>query len=81
MRSSLLHKRTANELRASRAVPPGLSLVGGVTEFGIAGRGDDHIDDLEGAMNSRFDRLQADIQDLNRKFDIVMQHITGQSST
>jgi hypothetical protein len=29
-------KRTANELRASRAVPPGLSLVSGVTEFEVA---------------------------------------------
>lgn len=46
----------------------------------------DDIDDLEGVINARFDRvnerfdrLQSEIQDLNRKFDIVMQHITEQS--
>jgi hypothetical protein len=39
----------------------------------------DDIDDLESAMNTRFDRLQVEIQDINRKFAIVMQHITGQS--
>jgi hypothetical protein len=51
-------------------------------EFGRAfDRVYDDIDDLEGVMNSRFDRLQAEIQDLNRKFDIVIQHITGQSTT
>jgi hypothetical protein len=42
-------------------------------EFGRAfDRVYDDIDDLEGVMNSRFDRLQAEIQDLNRKFDIVI---------
>jgi hypothetical protein len=51
-------------------------------EFGRAfDRVYDDIDDLEGVMNSRFDRLQAEIQDLNRKFDIVIQHIIGQSTT
>jgi septal ring factor EnvC (AmiA/AmiB activator) len=46
----------------------------------------DDIDDLEGAMNTRFDqmnerfdRLESEVQEINRKFDIVMRHITGQS--
>lgn len=39
----------------------------------------DEIDALEDTMNARFDRLESEVQELNRKFDIVMQHITGQS--
>ena len=39
----------------------------------------DEIDALENIVNQRFDRLEGEIQELNRKFDIVMQHITGQS--
>jgi archaellum component FlaC len=58
-------------------------------EFGRAfDRVYDDIDDLEGAMNNRFDRvnerfdrLESEVQEINRKFDILMQHITGQSST
>jgi archaellum component FlaC len=58
-------------------------------EFGSAfDRVYDDIDDLEGAMNNRFDRvnerfdrLESEVQEINRKFDIVMQHITGQSGT
>ena len=41
----------------------------------------DEIDALENIVNQRFDRLEGGIQELNRKFDIVMQHITGQSET
>ena len=41
----------------------------------------DEIDALENIVNQRFDRLEGGIQELNRKFDIVMQHITGQSGT
>ena len=41
----------------------------------------DEIDTLENIVNQRFDRLEGGIQELNRKFDIVMQHITGQSGT
>ncbi len=41
----------------------------------------DEIDALEGIVNQRFDRLEGEIKELNRKFDIVMQHITGQSGT
>lgn len=41
----------------------------------------DEIDALEAIVNQRFDRLENEYQELNRKFDIVMQHITGQSNT
>ena len=41
----------------------------------------DEIDTLENIVNQRFDRLEGGIQELNRKFDIVMQHITGQGET
>ena len=41
----------------------------------------DEIDTLENIVNQRFDRLEGGIQELNRKFDIVMQRITGQSGT
>ena len=41
----------------------------------------DEIDALENIVNQRFDRLEGGIQELNRKFDIVMQHITGQGET
>ena len=41
----------------------------------------DEIDALENIVNQRFDRLEGEIQELNRKFDVVMQHITGQSGT
>ncbi len=41
----------------------------------------DEIDILENIVNQRFDRLEGGIQELNRKFDIVMQHITGQGET
>jgi tetrahydromethanopterin S-methyltransferase subunit G len=46
----------------------------------------DDTNDLESAMNTRFDRinerfdrLESEVQEINRKFDIVMQHITGQN--
>jgi len=32
-------------------------------------------------VNERFDRLENEIRELNRKFDIVMQYITGQGET
>jgi uncharacterized coiled-coil DUF342 family protein len=52
----------------------------------------DEIDGLEDIMNERFDRvnerfdrvngrfdqLEGEIRELNRKFDVVMQYITGQ---
>ena len=41
----------------------------------------DEIDALEAIINQRFDRLESEAQELNRKFDIVMRHITGQSDT
>ena len=41
----------------------------------------DEIDASENIVNQRFDRLEGEIQELNRKFDIVMQHITGQGET
>jgi hypothetical protein len=44
----------------------------------------DEIDGLEDIMNERFDRvngrfdqLEGEIRELSRKFDIVMQYITG----
>lgn len=41
----------------------------------------DEIDALEAIINQRFDRLESESQELNRKFDIVMKYITGQSDT
>ncbi|MER3433529.1 MAG: hypothetical protein C4288_08865 [Leptolyngbya sp. ERB_1_1] len=55
----------------------------------------DEIDSLENHMNARFDRvnerfdqidqrfdrLEGEVRELNRKFDIVMLHITGQGGT
>ena len=48
----------------------------------------DEIDALEDIMNERFnqvnerfDQLENEIGELNRKFDIVMQYITGQGGT
>jgi uncharacterized protein (UPF0335 family) len=45
----------------------------------------DEIDALEDIVNERFDRvnerldrLESELRELNRKFDIVMQYITGQ---
>ena len=38
----------------------------------------DEIYALKNVVNQRFDRLEGETQELNRKFDIVMQHITGQ---
>jgi uncharacterized protein (UPF0335 family) len=45
----------------------------------------DEIDALEDIVNERFDRvnerfdhLEGEVRELNRKFDIVMQYITGQ---
>ncbi len=45
----------------------------------------DEIDALEGIVNGRFDQvnerfdhLEGEVRELNRKFDIVMQYITGQ---
>jgi hypothetical protein len=38
----------------------------------------DEIDALEDTVNERFDRLEGEVRELNRKFDIVMQYITGQ---
>jgi hypothetical protein len=39
----------------------------------------DEIDALEDIVNARFDRLENEVRELNPKFDIVMQYITGQS--
>jgi uncharacterized protein (UPF0335 family) len=51
-------------------------------EFGRAfDRVYDEIDALEDTVNQRFDRLEGEVRELNRKFDIVMQHITGQGGT
>jgi hypothetical protein len=41
----------------------------------------DEIDALEDIVNERFDQLEGKVQELNRKFDIVMQYITGQEGT
>jgi hypothetical protein len=41
----------------------------------------DEIDALEDTVNERFDRLEGEVRELNRKFDIVMQYITGQGET
>jgi hypothetical protein len=48
----------------------------------------DEIDALEDIVNERFDRLdgeigelKAEMGELNRKFDVVMQYITGQGGT
>ncbi len=48
----------------------------------------DEIDALEDIVNERFDRvnerfdqLESEVRELNRKFDIVMQYITGQGGT
>jgi SMC interacting uncharacterized protein involved in chromosome segregation len=48
----------------------------------------DEIDALEDIMSERFDRvdtrfdqLENGVRELNRKFDIVMQYITGQGGT
>jgi predicted nuclease with TOPRIM domain len=48
----------------------------------------DEIDALEDIVNERFDRmnerfdqLEGKVQELNRKFDIVMQYVTGQEGT
>lgn len=38
----------------------------------------DEIDALEDTLNERCDRIENEIRDLHRKFDIVMQYITGQ---
>jgi uncharacterized protein (UPF0335 family) len=45
----------------------------------------DEIDTLEGIVNARFDQvnerfdqLEGEFRELNRKFDVVMQYITGQ---
>jgi hypothetical protein len=48
----------------------------------------DEIDALEGIVNTRFDQvnerfdqLEGEVRELNRKFDIVMQYITGRRET
>jgi ABC-type transporter Mla subunit MlaD len=41
----------------------------------------DEIDGLETGMNQRFDRLEGVIGELNRKFDVIMQYITGQGGS
>ena len=41
----------------------------------------DEIDALEDTVNERFDRLEGEVRELNRKFDIVMQYIIGQGET
>lgn len=41
----------------------------------------DEIDALEGIVNERFDRLEGEVRELNQKFDIVMQYITGQGGS
>lgn len=38
----------------------------------------DEIDALEDTVNQRFDRIEGEIRELHRKFDVVMQYITGQ---
>lgn len=47
----------------------------------------DEIDALEDQLNKRFDKIEIEVgemktelQNLNRKFDTVMNHITGQGS-
>jgi hypothetical protein len=35
------------------------------------------VNTLEISMNQRFDRVDGQLESLNTKFDIVMQHITG----
>jgi hypothetical protein len=41
----------------------------------------DEMDALENIVNERFDRVESEVRELNRKFDIVMQYITGQGGT
>lgn len=48
----------------------------------------DEIDALEDIVNERFDRLESEVSELksqietlNKKFDIVMQYITGQKES
>lgn len=41
----------------------------------------DEIDALEDIVNERFDRLEGEVRELNQKFDIVMQYITGQGGS
>jgi hypothetical protein len=41
----------------------------------------DEIDDLQDTVNERFDLLEREVREINRKFDIVMQYITGQGGT
>jgi uncharacterized protein (UPF0335 family) len=48
----------------------------------------DEIDALENIVNERLDRVDArfdllerEVREINRKFDIVMQYITGQGGT
>jgi len=51
-------------------------------EFSAAfDRAYDEIDALENSMNERFDRLEGEVRELNRKFDIIMQYVTGQGGT
>jgi uncharacterized protein (UPF0335 family) len=41
----------------------------------------DEINALEDTIHERFDRLEEEVRELSRKFDIVMQYITGQGET
>ena len=41
----------------------------------------EEIDALEDIVNERFNRLENEIGELNRKFDIVMEYITEQRGT
>lgn len=51
-------------------------------EFSVAfDRVYDEIDALEDTLNERCDRIESEIKELHRKFDIVMQYITGQGGS
>ena len=39
------------------------------------------VNTLEISLNQRFDRVDGQLESLNTKFDIVMQHITGQGNS
>jgi chromosome segregation ATPase len=38
----------------------------------------DRVNERFDRINERFDQLEGEVRELNRKFDIVMQYITGQ---
>jgi hypothetical protein len=39
------------------------------------------VNTLEISVNQRFDRVDSQLESLNAKFDVVMQHITGQGNS